>query len=94
MKRIAIGVLAAWCGIVALAWWLASERLRWCAGAYGRMAHCNVVSAMETRDNVLVWGAAIPLMLFVALIVLGIKRLRRQPGHPLTTPALHSRHPH
>lgn len=84
MKRIAFGVLAAWGGIVALAWWLASERLRLCPYRLG----CDVTDAAATRDNVLVWGLAIPLFVFVALCVLGIKRLRRDPRSPIATPEL------
>lgn len=69
MRQIALCGLAGWAGIVALAWWLADRRLSWCADPWqGKLADCNVAHAMETRDNVLVWGAVVALMAILIFV--------------------------
>lgn len=90
MKWIWLGVAAAWGGIVALAWWLADRRVAWCSDSYGQVQNCKTISALATRDNVLIWGASIPLALFVVALLLGrmpVLRLNRR-ERPSTTRAL------
>lgn len=72
MRKVVVGVLAAWSGIVALAWWLADRRL---AACHTWTEGCNQFSLTATRDNVLIWGAATPLGLFVLIVLLGLLRL-------------------
>lgn len=70
MKRIVFWALPGWAGIVWLAHLLADRRVTYCQN---HSASCNVVENMATRDNVLIWGAAIALL---GLIVAAVTEYR------------------
>lgn len=77
MKRFTIGVGSAWIGIVALAWWLAEQRMKFCWQSYGWDHEC-FMRATATRDATLIWGAGIGLAAFtVGYLALGGARVRR-----------------
>jgi hypothetical protein len=66
MKRIAIGGLVGWSGIVALAWWLADRRIELCRYSSGYTCELRATAA---RDDVLIWGLTVALaaiLLFAA----------------------------
>ena len=70
----------AWTGIVALAWWLADARVKWCPIDGGGRFYCGGdegLGQLTTRDNVLIWGGSIPLALFVLLTIAGRARIGR-----------------
>lgn len=73
MKQIVYGVSAAWIAIVALAWWLAERRIHLCD--YGDTA-C-AIRTTAARDSVLLWGPAVPLGVFVVLVLAGVVRTQR-----------------
>lgn len=58
MKRITVMALAGWAGIVWLAYSLASARIGLC---YFHDTAC-IIRTTATRDNVLIWGAAVALL--------------------------------
>lgn len=78
MKWIWLGVLAAWGGIVWLAWEQANRRI-------GPLCHFDrnycKPALLAARDNTLIWGASIPLALLVLMLLLGrvpVPRLNRR----------------
>lgn len=73
MARNWIVIGAARAAIVALAWWLADNRIGVC-GDFESGCRVQVTAA---RDCVLVWGAIVPLALFVLLTIAGRARIRR-----------------
>lgn len=69
----------AWAGIVALAWWLADRRIKWCEAYDGSRYSCGGDERFDqiiTRDNVLLWGGMVPLALFVVLTIAGRAQIR------------------
>lgn len=70
MKWLWGGVAAAWAAIVALAWALADRRIDLCA-----FEKKCLLATTATRDAVLIWGASVPLAVFVLALLLGMVRL-------------------
>lgn len=64
MKRNWIVAGAAWAGIVALAWWLADQRIEICS--YERACKLR---ATVTRDDILVWGVGVGLAALLLIFV-------------------------
>jgi len=71
MRLIAIGGLAAWAGIVALAWWLADARIDICGF---EKTDCEL-RATAARDAVLIWGLIVSVISILA--VTGVAQYRR-----------------
>ena len=84
MKWIWLGVLAAWSGIIALAWWLADRRTGSECYRWGNRCDPALVAV---RDYTLIVGLAVPLALFVALVIAGLIRTQRlnRRNYPSTT---------
>jgi hypothetical protein len=70
-RILALGLLG-WSGIIALAWWLADQRIALCG--YGE--HSCVVRATGTRDFVLVSGLTVTLVVTIAAALLWARRGR------------------
>lgn len=71
MKRNWIVAGTAWAGIVTLAWWQVSERLR-PSCLYGAACDDRLIA---TRDNIILGGLIVPLSLFVLLTIAGRARI-------------------
>jgi hypothetical protein len=78
MKRIAAAGLAGWTLIVALAWWLADQRIGVCDYSDGR---CEL-RAVAARDTVLVHGLTVALVALLALaFVIWVRNRRMNPAN-------------
>lgn len=88
MRWIAGMVLGGWGGIVALAWWLADRRAHFGPCFYD--TRCRM-AAFEARDEVLIWGPAVWLLLAAGFAFALRRRLERlnvaTPSRPSATPA-------
>ena len=88
MKWIAVGLMAGWTGIVALAWYLADRRIWLCTNDVwpDKQSPC-FTRATATRDAVLIWGPAVGLALLVGIALLWQReRLKRIEANPAARP--------
>lgn len=72
MARGLITALAGWLCLVALGWWLAHARIDACD-----FRRACVDPATVLRDHTLLFGLAVPIVVFVVLVVIGAVRIER-----------------
>ena len=76
-KRIVAFALTGWAAIIALAWWLADQRIGLCkAMTYSAETRCQV-AATAARDFILIFGLTAALVFLVIVAALWARRSGR-----------------